>query len=1535
MHNLAQFTASIIAETIIAKTSGNHIGVLGENLPKFDVAHFVQVLEEGHPTPFWLALLGGEGIEVETTGKAEVTYDVTIANRWRNLATEEKDKKLVVIILGSTPKLKSLRDLLVRVTENEIRPVIESKAVSWFPTEPRKAFWQLLCADRDGFKTSSLLDFASAMSVLAAANPNDLCDHEETNLHKLGMFPHLGILEMEGPKNIEKSIKANLNLVERIKALSRQDLATISRILEDETTTEAEKETVKGMLAFSKSKERESLKGLVYSEVTSILAQKKSERKQGDDDATPNPIRKERELGDESAIRDLIRNEGRNLADLAEMFQRDPEDESEPKEFNTDGRTIIQKQRVGVSQIGSAVNQLITDRCYGGIVKSDFATDYIDSLKILESGEAGKIVEFLPNDETEEKSVKSILNKVLLHYGDSAIGDACTAWTKYIEARNALLEYRFDLTDHPLLLLASDKDVLSSCDILVKAYGAMLAEMAKVCNELRSRDVNFSKTLMAKVLALDIVYLDYDVNGSVAIAGPTHPFHLWRWIEIARLFHNNAEDMRKLGEDLLLKHAANPPVFSPHVTMSVFLAPDDIAKDRVYMGIGSIGALPLYGDPESRVAVKFRAEEIADISSRFVAIAPYAGFGFEVAAIDPPSVSDIIEAVVSVNKGRNRNNLVPVHVRIFFTRKKVSMTDEEDDEMEELATVIREIKGTLEIEPKDVSLDDVDQRLQARPAHYTLVFEPGESQRFDISIEFSPTLSPLVIPRHYHYSELSDRFDVIIHGDATPFGMYYEMFKSITNIPDKGTFGRRSGAGRNADKIEKIAKNTMWISVIDQGIEPTFKVANTIRLDKRTNSGRDIHTFTAHPSAISRYVMRVVEKAGLIPDELTQRRTFELMQRLGGDTIPLAVASASKNGQIITTQAKGLLGVLSVKAWYEMSDPDALLISLDTEASRRWILGIASEEDGRRGDLLCLRQTYEGLQLEVVEVKAREEDSDLYKMTGAATIEGRAIGQIDNTAGILKRILPKSGTSSVDKARREILRDQLYMAVAHRELSPEQRVRAVRMLDEFFNADSDSIKILGRLFVVHVETQKTPKYPMEPISKKNIQSSQGNPIEVYEILESEVDEPFEEEETPFPGPGGEPGGGEEGAPDKSEEQTAGGGTVPSATGASDLAAPHGEPAEAETAKPGGHAFVPSAKSPVLVGKDPLGNEVTWDSEKNPNFGISVTGDPGYGKTQTIRAFISELRKQGYPVLVFDFKDDYSDDEFVGKHNLTVYDVVKNGLPFNPLSLIPNEDGEVQAVRQCHDLSSIIARIEGLKEQQHHRLVEALKKVYENHGIDPRARIRVEDITSEPVFDEVLAELNNGDNVAKTVLYRLNKFSDLGLFPTRKPDLNFDELVQDGIVLTLNDEANARLMQILAEIMVVKLHAMVKRGDQPRTLRRMLVFDEAWRIAKSQRLVDLAREGRAFGVGIIIGTQKPKDIPESLMSCLRAQIYLFNSEPDDQKIVLKSLCNTTSGPVAERHLRAIKGMGKFEGYIQSDQYKQGIRVNIVPYCDRGK
>jgi hypothetical protein len=1058
---------------------------------------------------------------------------------------------------------------------------------------------------------------------------------------------------------------------------------------------------------------------------------------------------------------------------------------------------------------------------------------------------------------------------------------------------------------------------------------------------IRSKHIDITKWLTSRTVALDVVFLSYG-KSAVAFAGPTHPFHLWRWIQIAKLLRDNQEEFAKIGDDTIQRYAATPPVSSPHLLLNSFVQDISLPKDHVFIGIGSIGSLPLYGDPESRTVAKFRADEIADIAQRFVNMALHATFGFEVIAVDPPSVTEVLDALLLVNKGRQRDELIPIHVRVFRTRPAPSSTDEEDQEMEELSGLIRESNGSLEIEPQNLSLEQVRVRLVDRPAHYAMIFEPGDAQSFRVGVTISPSLSPLVVPRHYNYDQLADQFYVIIHGDATPFGSYYGIFSELMNLPQGNTIGRRSGASKWVPDIARVGERCIWFSLIDQGIEPTLQIPDSIRLDKRTSGGRDIHTFTAHADTITRYVEKVIQIGGLVPNLATEQRTTRLMRALGGDTIPMVVSNASRRGEIMMTQAKGLLGVLAVAAWVERESQDALLISLDSEASRRWILG-ATEDDARRGDLLCLRQSKHGLVLEVIEVKARTDEQGVVHVghpgKNGVALTGHAIDQIDATIAILRRIVPKHVTGGIDKARREILRDQMYMAVANRDLKPERRARAVAMLDQFFDAGPEAYH--GRLFIVHIESHQTQVYPTGP---RNVgKSPAGFPVEVFEILESEADLSEAKFLPAEPAPLAKGGA-------KKEKSFA---EVPAAPIAR----------KAAQSMPADTRYKPIAAAPaawdsatsntgsasgnlpdgirIVIGNDPIGNEVAWESAANPNFGILVTGDPGSGKSQTIRAVIDETRKAGYPVLIFDFKKDYVDDEvkgdlFATENRLDVYDVVNRGLPFNPFELIPNESGIVHPVRQAHELAAIIQRVEkNIGDKQIDAFKEAICRAYQKAGIDPREKLRIEKITVEPpTFKDVIQELRDADDsYASSIRIRLQKFEDLELFPGNDTGVSFEAMVNNGTVLLMNDTANEQMMQALAEILIVKLHALLKRGDQPKKLRRMLVLDEAWRVAKSQRLVELAREGRAFGVGMLIGTQNPKDMPDNLVGCLRTQVYLYNKDVDNQKVIVRQLVNSTTNADAQQRLQVVANLKQFQGYLIDERHPQGIRVNVLPYYKR--
>src|SRR5262245_36323612 len=112
---------------------------------------------------------------------------------------------------------------------------------------------------------------------------------------------------------------------------------------------------------------------------------------------------------------------------------------------------------------------------------------------------------------------------------------------------------------------------------------------------------------------------------------------------------------------------------------------------------------------------------------------------------------------------------------------------------------------------------------------------------------------------------------------------------------------------------------------------------------------------------------------------------------------------------------------------------------------------------------------------------------------------------------------------------------------------------------------------------------------------------------------------------------------------------------------------------------------------------------------------------------------------------------------------------------------------------------------------------------------------------------------------------------------------------------------------------------------------MMVFDEAHRVRNSRRLESLAREGRAFGVGIVIGTQFPGDIPETMAGNLATQLFLMNNQAQHRRFVVKQVFGTTSGTAPKKLLDDLKGLKQFEGCF-SNAHQSGL-VRVTPYYQR--
>jgi hypothetical protein len=385
--------------------------------------------------------------------------------------------------------------------------------------------------------------------------------------------------------------------------------------------------------------------------------------------------------------------------------------------------------------------------------------------------------------------------------------------------------------------------------------------------------------------------------------------------------------------------------------------------------------------------------------------------------------------------------------------------------------------------------------------------------------------------------------------------------------------------------------------------------------------------------------------------------------------------------------------------------------------------------------------------------------------------------------------------------------------------------------------------------------------------------------------------------------------------------------------ASERAAPPPPPA-APRRKP------PSAPA-VMLGSHEDGGQVYWAPFETEarllNFGILVTGDPGSGKTQTLNVLIDGISRMGFPVCIFDFKNDYSERSFVQAIGLKVHDVRRYGIPFNPLMPSPNEEGQAQPIEHIFTITGVLKRVFGLGDRQTATLRDAVKGAFEARGITPQKWVNV-DTLRPPNFDDVIAILEEQKEArnpqAISLLDRIAPLFELGLFPkSDELPVPFEAMLDERLVLSLFALPTDEIKAALAELIIIRLHGVLLRRAQPRKLTRLLVIDEAWRVANSTHLESLAREGRAFGAGIAIGTQYPGDLPPDLSGALDTKIYLKNQQPDHKKAVVRALCGATSGPDAANLHGILERLKQFEGLIQNQQYLPYARFKLVPYFAR--
>ena len=342
-------------------------------------------------------------------------------------------------------------------------------------------------------------------------------------------------------------------------------------------------------------------------------------------------------------------------------------------------------------------------------------------------------------------------------------------------------------------------------------------------------------------------------------------------------------------------------------------------------------------------------------------------------------------------------------------------------------------------------------------------------------------------------------------------------------------------------------------------------------------------------------------------------------------------------------------------------------------------------------------------------------------------------------------------------------------------------------------------------------------------------------------------------------------------------------------------------------------LIPTTSEPGIV----LGNGISWNPTTLPNGHIVLIGASGSGKTQTIKAIAYELPKL-FPEIRIIIIDFHGDQHLPGE---TCYPLnMESPYGVNPLTIDLDTKGGGPSL-QAIAVAAVLKRALLMGPNQEGLVIELLNCCYRTAGIF-QENVRSWE-RKLPTFAEMRAEvekrIENGCKESQKLSLKLAATFQYGIFDRPQPPLTASIVRFDLSALGKVPGLGA----IAAESLVKQLmdsHRLMGEiaGKVPRTY---LFMDEAKEI-KGSRSVDLVlADGRKYGLGAVVASQRDAHISDNVIA---------NSAT---KIVL-AVDQTEVGRVAKRFRFAdnlVAALQPLEALVRMGT--TGHRCQIKPYYQR--
>ncbi len=293
---------------------------------------------------------------------------------------------------------------------------------------------------------------------------------------------------------------------------------------------------------------------------------------------------------------------------------------------------------------------------------------------------------------------------------------------------------------------------------------------------------------------------------------------------------------------------------------------------------------------------------------------------------------------------------------------------------------------------------------------------------------------------------------------------------------------------------------------------------------------------------------------------------------------------------------------------------------------------------------------------------------------------------------------------------------------------------------------------------------------------------------------------------------------------------------------------------------------------------------------------SILAKTGSGKSYTAGVLLEEMLDRKVPLLIIDPHSEYASLKEEG----VISTEVANRFKVSPRSYAQHVTVYTPANKSLNPKADEVFRLNGMN-----LTAKELSEAFPNNFTSTHIGILYEAIDKIKAemdtysLDEIIFEVKNNDSKAKwNIISFLEEIRETGILSTNPTSI--EDLVQPGRASIIDFKGVAPDIQ---SMIVARLCSALFEARKMNTIPPgMLVVEEAHNYApekgfsktlSSDVLRTIASEGRKFGLGMMVISQRPARVDKNILSQCGTQIIMKVTNPNDLKAISKGLEGVSS------------------------------------------